>query len=149
MDADNKTSIDQIEKMWPEFEKGYEVIIGSRKIKGSKIIIPQPLLRKKQSAIFNLLVKIILNLWGIRDTQCGFKGFTKKAAENIFPKCKIDRFAFDVEILVITKKMGFKIKEIPVSWVCVPGTTVKLKNMIKMGLDLLKIKWNLITGKYQ
>ncbi|XOB40433.1 MAG: dolichyl-phosphate beta-glucosyltransferase [Candidatus Nealsonbacteria bacterium] len=147
-DADNSTSIDQVEKMWPEFEKGYDIIIGSRDIKGAVLSVPQTWLRRRIGDIFNLLVQITCGLWGIWDTQCGFKGFTEKAAEDIFPKCRIDRFAFDPEILVIAKKMGYKIKEIPVTWINDPESKVKLKSMIKMAVDLLKIRKNLIIKKY-
>ena len=148
-DADNSTSIDQVEKMWPEFEKGYDIVIGSRDIKGAILDPPQPWLRRLVGDTFNLLVQLILGLWGFWDTQCGFKGFTEKAAKDILPKCKINRFAFDPEILVIGKKMGYKIKEIPIHWKATPTTAVKLKSMVKMGIDLLKIKWNLITKKYE
>lgn len=148
-DADNSTSIDQIEKFFPEFQKGYDIIIGSRDIKGAFLDPPQPWLRKVLLGEgFKLFRKIIIGLWGIADTQCGFKVFSKRAAETIFPKCKINRFAFDPEILVIGKKLGYKIKEIPVVWKNDLSSTVKFKSMIKMGADLFRIRWNLISGKY-
>jgi len=148
-DADNSTSIDQLEKMWPEFEKGSDIVIGSRDVKGAVLNPPQPWLRNViLGEGFKLLRKIIVGLWELGDTQCGFKCFTKKAAENIFPKCKIDRFAFDPEILVIAKKLGYKIKEIPVYWKNDPESKVKFKSMIKMLIDLFKIRWNIITHKY-
>lgn len=147
-DADNSTSIDQIEKMLPEFEKGFKVIIGSRDIKGAVIATPQSWIRRRLGDIFNLIVQVISGLWGIWDTQCGFKGFTSRAVEDIFPKCKIDRWAFDVEILVISKKLGYKIKEIPVTWVNDPESKVKLKGMIKMLFEVFQIRWNVITKRY-
>lgn len=148
-DADNSTSIDQIEKMWPEFKQGYDIIIGSRDIKGAVLDPPQPWLRHIiLGESFRIIRKIIVGLWEIEDTQCGFKGFTKKAIENIFPKCKITRWAFDPEILIIAKKMGYKIKEIPVYWKNDKSSKVKFKGMVKMLFDLLRIKWNLITHKY-
>lgn len=147
-DADNSTSIDQIEKMLPEFEKGFKVVIGSRDIKGAVIATPQSWIRRRLGDIFNLIVQVISGLWGIWDTQCGFKGFTSRAVEDIFPKCKIDRWAFDVEILVISKKLGYKIKEIPVTWVNDPESKVKLKGMIKMLFEVFQIRWNVITKRY-
>jgi len=148
-DADNSTSIDHLEKMWPYFKGGYDVIIGSRDIKGAVLDPPQPWIRKLiLGEGFKLYRKIIIGLWGIEDTQCGFKCFTKKATENIFPRCRINRFAFDPEILVIAQKLGYKIKEIPAYWKNDPESKVKFKSIIKMGFDLLKIRWNLITGKY-
>ena len=150
-DADNSTSIDHIEKMWPEFKNGFEVVIGSRDprdAKGACQAFPQSWLRRRLGDIYNILVQLICGLWGIWDTQCGFKGFTKKAAENVFPKCKINRFSFDPEFLVIAKKLGYKIKIIPIYWINAPDSTVKFKSMVKMGFDLLKIRWNLLKGIY-
>lgn len=148
-DADNSTSINQIEKMWEEFQNGFEVVIGSRDIKGAILDPPQPWLRNfLLGGGFKLYRKIILGLWGIEDTQCGFKGFTKKAAEAIFPKARIDHFAFDPEILILAQKMGYKIKEIPIVWKNDLESKVKPGAIIKMALDLIKIKWNLITKKY-
>jgi len=68
--------------------------------------------------------------------------------EDIFPLCKINRFAFDPEILVLAKRAGYKIKEVPVTWINDPHSKVKLKSMVKMGIDLLKIRLNLIKGVY-
>ncbi|PIQ92722.1 MAG: hypothetical protein COV69_01620 [Parcubacteria group bacterium CG11_big_fil_rev_8_21_14_0_20_39_14] len=149
-DADNSTSIEQIEKFWSLFEKGEGVIIGSRDVKGAVIVNPQPFFRRVILGNgFNLLVQIICGLWGIWDTQCGFKGFSREAVEKIFPKCKIDRWAFDPEILALAKKMGYKINEVPVTWINDPESKVKLKGMVKMFFELLKIRQNLMTGKYQ
>jgi dolichyl-phosphate beta-glucosyltransferase len=147
-DADNSTSIDQIEKIWPEFERGYDIVIGSRDVKGAILDPPQPWIRRFFGEGFKLFRKIIIGLWEIADTQCGFKAFTKKAAENIFPKCKINRFAFDPEILLIGKKLGYKIKEIPVYWKNNPESKVKFKSIIKMAIDLFKIRWYLIRHQY-
>lgn len=91
---------------------------------------------------------MILGLWGIQDTQCGFKCFTKKATEEIFPRCKINHFAFDPEVLVVGKSLGYKIKEIPVYWKNDPESKVNFKSIIKMAIDLIKIRLNLINGVY-
>ncbi|MDP2820818.1 MAG: glycosyltransferase family 2 protein [bacterium] len=148
MDADNATTIDQVEGMWPEFEKGADVVIGSRDIEGADIVVAQPWWRILMGNIFNLIVQIIVGLWGIKDTQCGFKGFRAAVAEDIFSRCKIDRWAFDVEVLLIAKKFGYKIKEIPVRWVNNPNSKVSFKGMVKMLLEVLKIRWNAIKGAY-
>lgn len=148
-DADNSTSIDQVEKMWPEFEKGFNVVIGSRDVKGAVLDPPQPWLRNIiLGEGFKLFRKIVVGLWGLEDTQCGFKAFTGKAAESIFPKCKIDRFSFDPEMLIIAQKMGYKIKEIPVYWKNDLASTVKANGMIKMAMDLFKIRLNETKGLY-
>lgn len=148
-DADNSTSIDQIEKMWPEFEKGFDIVIGSREIKGAILDPPQNLFRRFVGEGFKIFRKIVLGLWEIQDTQCGFKCFTKKAAEDIFPRCQINRFAFDPEILLIGKKLGYKIKEVPVYWRNDPESKVKFKAIFNMALDLLRIKWRAIREMYE
>ena len=147
-DADDSTSIEQVEKMWPYFEQGHHIIIGSRDVKEAVIAVPQSWLRRSLGNIFNLIVQIICGLWGIRDTQCGFKGFSEKAVQDIFPKLTITGWAFDVEILVLGKKFGYKIKEIPVRWVNSSESKVKLKGMIKAPFDIFKIRLNLIKKIY-
>ncbi len=148
MDADNSTSIDQIEKMWPWFEKGFDIVIGSRDIKGAVLDPPQPFIRRFVGEVFKFIRMLICDLYTLHDTQCGFKCFTKRSAEAIFPKTRIERFAFDVEILLIAKKLGFKIKEIPVYWKNDLESKVKLKSALKMGLDLFKIRWYQLKGLY-
>ena len=148
MDADNSTSIDQIEKMWAWFEKGYDVVIGSRDIKGAILDPPQPIHRRIVGRFFKLIRIMICDLFKIKDTQCGFKCFTREATEIIFPKMKMNRFAFDVEILLIAKINGFKIKEVPVIWKNDPQSKVKLKSAIKMGIDLFKIRFYQLKGFY-
>lgn len=148
-DADNSTSIDQVEKLLPYFKEGFDIVIGSRDVKGAVLANPQPWLRRVILGNgFNLLVQMIVGLWGIWDSQCGFKILTTKAAGDILPRCKIDRWAFDPEILIIGKKLGYKIKEAPIIWVNDLESKVKFKGMVRMGFDLLKIRWNLITQRY-
>jgi dolichyl-phosphate beta-glucosyltransferase len=147
-DADNSTPINQIEKFWPEFEKGADIVIASRDKKGAILDPPQPLFRRFTGEVFKYLRKIIVGLWEIEDSQCGFKCFKEKAAKDIFSRSKISRFAFDPEILLIGKKMGYKIKEVPVYWKNDLKSKVKLKSMIKMLIDLFKIKLNEIKGEY-
>lgn len=149
-DADNSTSIDQVEKIWPELNNGYDIVIGSRDIKGAVLDPPQPFIRNIiLGEGFKLFRKVVIGLWGTEDTQCGFKLMTGKAAQAVLPKCKIDRFAFDPEILVVGKKMGFKIKEIPVHWKNDLDSKVKMSSMVKMALDLFVIRKNLIVGAYK
>ena len=149
-DADNSTSIDQVEKMWPNFENGFDVVIGSRDVKGAISDPPQPWIRHVVTAeSFKLLRKIVVGVWGVEDSQCGFKALKKSVVENIIPTCKIDRFAFDPEILILAEKAGYKIKEMPVYWKNDLDSKVKLSSMIKMGIDLFVIRCNLIRGVYK
>lgn len=149
MDADNSTSVDQVEKMWPELEKGFEVVIGSRDIKGAELPVPQSWLRRRLGDIFNLIVQTISGLWGMWDTQCGFKGFTGKAAQELFSRATIERWAFDVEILVLAKKRKYRIQEVPVRWINDPNSRVKLSGMIKMLFEVLRVRINLWKGIYE
>ena len=148
-DADHSTPISEIEKFLPEFEKGADVVIASRDIKGAILDPPQPLFRRFVGEGFKILRKIVLDLWEIQDTQCGFKCFKAEVVEKIFSKCKINRFAFDPEILILAKRAGYKIKEIPVYWRNDPESKVKFKSIFNMAKDLFKIRLNLILGKYE
>ena len=148
-DADNSTNLDQVEKMWSEFRAGYDIVIGSRDIKGAVLDPPQPFLRKVIfGGGFRFLRKLIIGLWGIDDTQCGFKGFKAEVAKNIFSKLNTLGFAFDVEVLILAKKMGYKFKEVPIKWVNDPESKVKLKHVIKMLLEIIKIRLNSLKGLY-
>ena len=140
MDADNSTSIDHVEKMWPEFKIGNDVVICSRDLKESVIAAKQAWWRIKLGDIFNLIVQIFSGLWGFWDTQCGFKGFSAKAAKDIFSKAKSNRWAFDVEVLLIAKKLRYNIKEIPVTWINDAHSKVNLKGMIQMLFEILQIR---------
>ena len=148
MDADNATTINHVEGMWPEFEKGNEVVICSRDILGSVIAVPQPLWRRKLGDVFNLIVQVLSGLWGIWDTQCGFKGFSAKAVQDIFPKAVINRWAFDVELLVIARRQGYNITEIPVTWINDAESKVSFKGMVKMLLEVIDIRLNMVKRIY-
>ncbi len=148
MDADNSTTVDHIEKFLPFFEEGYDIVIGSRRIKGSDIAVHQPWIRDLQGSIFRFIVHTLVPL-GVTDSQCGFKAFSAQATEAIFPKQTIMRWAFDVEILALARKYKMKIKEVPVRWVNDEATTVTLSGKIRMLFEVLQIRWNLITGAYK
>ncbi|MEK7568051.1 MAG: dolichyl-phosphate beta-glucosyltransferase [Patescibacteria group bacterium] len=147
-DADNSTSIDQFFKMMPHFKEGYDVVIGSRDIEGSRLVPPQPAYKRFAGNIGNLIIQVLL-LPGIWDTQCGFKAFSEEAAEKIFKIAKIDRWGFDVEALALAKEFGYKIKEIPVVWVNDLSSHVSASAYLQVLLEVLKIKWLLITKKYE
>ncbi len=144
-DADLSTPIDEFEKLAPWIQKGYDIVIGSRGMKESEIILRQPWYRRMMGKAFSLLVRtLIVN--DFSDTQCGFKLFRQGAAARIFRASKIDGFAFDVEVLFIAKKMGYKTKEVPVRWIDSPRSRVNpLRDPVKMLLDLLRIKLLHIT----
>jgi len=137
-DSDLATPIEEIEK-FEKYLKKYDVIIASRNLKQSKIKVFQPKYRQMLGNIFPYLVSIFV-LGGIKDTQCGFKLFKRKSIMHIIKKMKINRFAFDVEMLFIAKKFGYKIIEVPVIWVDQKGSKVNpLNDSFNMFFDILKI----------
>lgn len=139
-DADLSTPIYEIYKLLEKINKGADVCIGSRAIDPSLIMLHQPFYREFMGKTFNKFVKFLV-LKGIDDTQCGFKGFTANAAEKIFAHSKIDGFSFDVEILYLAKKFGFKIEQVPVEWYNDRRTKVNpIRDSLKMFFELFKIK---------
>ncbi|HVM77040.1 MAG TPA: dolichyl-phosphate beta-glucosyltransferase [Candidatus Paceibacterota bacterium] len=146
-DADNSTSIDQFNIMMPLFKQGYDVVIGSRAIKGAKLDPAEPIYKQIPGKLGNLFIQMLL-LPGIWDTQCGFKAFTEEAAEKIFNVSKITGWGFDVEILSLAKAMGFKIKEIPVHWVNDLRSHVTASAYLKVFMETIKIRLWLSRGQY-
>lgn len=139
-DADFSTPVEELKKLFESFEKGYDVCIGSRALDSSLIKLHQPFYREMMGKTFNKIVQLFA-VHGIKDTQCGFKGFTEKAALDIFSKAKINGFAFDVEILYLAKKFDYKIAEIPVLWFNDGKSTVNpIKDSTKMLIEIFKIK---------
>lgn len=148
MDADNSTSINQVQNFLPFFSQGYDVVIGDRDLKGSRIKVHQPRYKELLGDFGNFLIQA-LAVPGIADTQCGFKAFSEKAAKDIFPRLTIDKWGFDIEILTIANLLGYKIKTVPVVWVNDPESKVKLSGYINTLKELFQIKWNLVTNKYK
>ena len=147
LDADNAISMDQIENFWPWLDQDYDIIIGSIEVKGAKIEEHAAWYRRLLGKWSKYLIRL-LTIWEIHDTQRAFKLFPAKVAEDIFSRQTIERWGFDIEILVIAKKLGYKIKELPVTWINPGESKVTLKSYWRTLKELLKIKWNLIIGKY-
>jgi len=139
-DADLSTPIEEIEKFWPRFDEGFDVVIASRALPESRIEVHQKWLRERMGRMFNLFVRLLV-VPGIYDTQCGFKMFTRRAVEAIFPKCRLDGWAFDVEIIALALAEGMKVAEVPVRWINSPDTRVRaLSAGLEMFFDLLKLR---------
>ncbi len=147
MDADNATPISEVEKFLPAFKAGYDVVIGSRYLNPETVKVHQPLYRVVLSRAANLLIQVVA-IPGIKDTQLGFKAFTKDAAKNIFPLVTISRWGFDMEVLTIALKQGYKIKEVALSWTEHGGGHVPLRAYVESLIDLFKIKWKSLRGDY-
>jgi dolichyl-phosphate beta-glucosyltransferase len=116
LDADYKVAINEIEKVLPWFERGYDVVIGSRGAAGSQIQVRQPWYRRIGSKGFALVMRPLVGLWEIGDTQCGFKFFRAGVARELFSRQRIDGYMFDVEILSMAVRAGYRVKEVGVKW---------------------------------
>lgn len=155
-DLDGATPIRELANILPWFDKGYDIVIGSRNSKREGA----PLLRLIMARGFMFLRSVILGLNGITDTQCGFKGFKKNIAQEIFGKLALygKRRAvkgssvtagFDIELLYLAKKLGYNIKEVPVEWHYVETRRVNpLKDSWQGLLDIMKIRVNAFKGAY-
>lgn len=151
LDADGSTSITHLGSFLPEFKDGYDVVIGSRDIEGAYVQVHQPKYREIMGSMGNWLIRIVLGLWSYPDTQCGFKMLTAKAAEEVASRMVVDRFGFDFELIILAKKLGFKIKQMPVRWLNEEGSTVGLtgpNGFIQVLIDLFKTRLRLWGGKY-
>lgn len=148
-DSDMSTPIEEMGKMLPWIERGYDIIVGSRGLKESQIIVRQPWYRELMGRIFNLFVQALI-MRGIEDTQCGFKLLRGDVAREIFKKVQLAGFSFDVEALFIAKKSGFRIKEVPVQWANSSNSRVSIvHDPIKMFKDLFRIRYYWLTGSYK
>ncbi len=139
-DADLSTPIEDVTKL-ADAIAGADVVIGSRAIAGSQVTKHQPLYRELMGKTFNKLVRVLVT-GGLADTQCGFKLFRREAAQQIFSKAQIDRFAFDVEAIYLARQLGLRVLEVPVVWCNSPASTVDpVRDSSRMLLDLLRIHW--------
>jgi len=147
-DADLSAPIEEFDKLWAAVvHDGCDIAIGSRALDRSLIGERQPLFRELSGKFFNLVVRIVTRL-PFADTQCGFKLFSRKAVETVVNKQLVERFGFDVEQLYLARHFGFKIKEVPVRWNDVEGTTVSTLAGISAFVDIARVRWNSMTGKY-
>lgn len=147
-DADLSTPIEELKPLLEKLESGYDVVIGSRGMASSRLEIRQPRHRETMGRLFNLAVRTLV-LPGLHDTQCGFKGFRREATGDIFRRQRLDRFAFDVEVLHIARRRGYRILEVPIRWMDSPRSKVHvLKDSGRMLLDLFRIRINDMAGRY-
>jgi len=143
MDADLSTPVEEIERALHWLMNGYDMVIGSRALAESNVLVHQPAYREKGAQVFKHIYRAITGLYGIEDTQCGFKFFTRDVAHDIFSMQLVDGFMFDIEILLIAQKRGYRIKEMPVRWVNDPDSRLRLvRDTARMFRDLVAIRLN-------
>ena len=150
LDSDLGIPIEELEKFIVEIKNGHDIIIASRFVPGFKAMRPVQLHRKVMEKVFRVIRMLITNNWNVKDTQCGFKVFRRKAAMKIFPKVTVKRFAFDAEVMFLANKYGFKIKELPIHLQNPPSRSLRIfRDPMNMIWDLLKIRMNDWKGKYR
>ena len=147
-DADLSSPIEEAPKLFQALSDGADIAIGSRWLRAETQTQRQPLHRQLFGRIFNLVLRLTLGL-KFKDTQCGFKAFKQPAVQAIFPLQKIERWGFDPEILFLARKFGFKTREISVAWGHSGGTRINpLVDGSRMVIEMLRIRWYDLTGKY-
>ncbi|MFP4499396.1 MAG: dolichyl-phosphate beta-glucosyltransferase [Candidatus Hydrogenedentota bacterium] len=147
-DADGSTPIAELEKLWPRFEAGADVVIGSRSLPESDVAVRQAWYRECMGKVFNGVLRL-LGLTRFRDTQCGFKGFTAAACAVIFPRQTIMHFSFDAELLYIAQLHGLRVDEVPLRWLNEPKSRVHpVRDAVRMFWDLLRVRWRALRGGY-
>lgn len=146
-DADLSMPAAEISRFLPPALTGVDIGIASREAPGA-VRYNEPPLRHFVGRVFNTMVRIIV-LHRLQDTQCGFKCFNRKAAEMLFPLQTIHGWTFDVEILAIAQKMGFKIVEVPIPWYYHGDSKVRvLRDSLKMARDLFRIRTKVRRRKF-
>lgn len=140
-DADLSTPIEELSKLLHLLHNNVcDIAIGSRALALSQILKKQPWWRQSMGKLFNKIVKSLL-IGDFNDTQCGFKLFTGESARKLFKEAQVNRFAYDVEILALAKKNGYRIREVPIIWVNSPQSKVNpLTDSAQMFFDLLRIR---------
>jgi dolichyl-phosphate beta-glucosyltransferase len=147
-DADLSSPIEELPKLLRELTKGADIAIGSRWLQTELQTQRQSPSRQFLGRVFNRLLRIIWNLQ-LKDTQCGFKAFTRRAARAIFPLQRIERWGFDPEILFLAKKFGFGVAEVPVRWADKLGTRIEpLTDGLRMLQEMIRIRYYSLMGKY-
>jgi glycosyltransferase involved in cell wall biosynthesis len=142
-DADLSTPIEELAKLEDALKKGFDIAIGSRRAEGAEIVKHQPWLREHIGVAFGVLTGLIVRT-GFKDTQCGFKLFRHQTAKKIFPLQTAKGLPFDLEVLALAMRMGFRIVEVPVVWMDEEGSKVKpIAHLPSVILEVLKIRWNL------
>lgn len=148
-DADGSTPISEIERLESALEAGADLAVGSRVRRAEGIRVKAKLHRRLIGRTFHFLVKSLANP-GVQDTQCGFKLFRSEVSHDLFSRMRMDGFSFDVEVLVMARRRGYHVAEVPVNWTHQPGSKVRLTvDSLQMAADLFRIRAHCLTGEYE
>jgi dolichyl-phosphate beta-glucosyltransferase len=147
-DADLSSPIEEMPKLLAALAGGADIAIGSRWLRAELQTRRQSVHRQVFGRVFNLLLGIILGL-RFKDTQCGFKAFTRRAAQTILPLQRIERWGFDPEILFLARRFGFRVEEVPVLWGHSGDTRIHpVVDGARMFWEMVRIRWYDLMGKY-
>jgi dolichyl-phosphate beta-glucosyltransferase len=147
MDADSSTSCHHLDTFLPYLEQGFDIVIGSRDVAGAVIPVRQPWYKVLAGDAGNLFIRAIA-VPGIHDTQAGFKLFSERAVTDIFARLTLDRWGFDVEILAVARHLGYRVKELPITWRNDPESKVRLSSYFDVLWEVWKVRRNLRSGVY-
>ena len=147
MDADNSTTIDQIDAFWQYFDQGVDMVIGSRDVADADVVVHQAWHKELGGKIGNLVIQL-LAAPGIKDTQAGFKMFTARCIEDLLPNLQIDRWGFDVELIAAARHRGFTVKEAPIRWVNSPDSKVPPGAYLQVMGEVWKVRQLRKSGAY-
>ena len=148
-DADLSAPIEELSRLTDAVRaQNAQVAIGSRAVDRSLVSVHQPAFREFSGRFFNVVMRLVTGL-PFKDTQCGFKLFSREAAQAIFKRQQIEGFGFDVEDLMIARTLGFKAVEVGVRWANVEGTKVSLMSGVRSFSDVLLVRWYQLSGRYR
>jgi dolichyl-phosphate beta-glucosyltransferase len=140
-DADLSAPIAELERLEPRLDAGADLVLGSRAAPGARLVQRQPLYRELMGKTFNRVVRL-LGVHGLADTQCGFKLLTGAAARDLFPRLTVDRFAYDVELVWLARRRGFRVEEVGVEWSDSGDSRVHaLRDSAAMLRDVIGMRW--------
>jgi dolichyl-phosphate beta-glucosyltransferase len=147
-DADGATPISELTRLEAALAQGADVAIGSRALHSPETVVHARWYRRLMGRTFHALVRG-LTVRGIRDTQCGFKLFRGEVAHDLFSRMRMSGFSFDVEVLLMAQRQGYRIAEVPVNWTHKPGSRINLlRDSLRMARDLFVIRANALRGEY-
>jgi dolichyl-phosphate beta-glucosyltransferase len=147
-DADGATPIAEIERLEAALGTA-DVAVGSRAFRNEGVRVQAKLYRHIMGRTFHQLVEWLAD-GGVKDTQCGFKLFRSPVAHDLFSRMRMNGFSFDVELLVMARRRGYRVAEVPVNWTHQPGSKVRLTwDSLRMTVDLFRIRAHCLSGEYE
>ena len=147
-DADGASPIEEVTRLMSAIDAGADIAIGSRNKPGDETVVNALTHRKHIGNTFNFIVQSLL-LKGIHDTQCGFKLFKRSVAMDLFSIARLNRYAFDVEILYLARLKGYEIAEVPINWTNIEGSKINLvTDPLNMLFEIGKIRCGILCGRY-